>query len=467
MQDLNLKITKRQKAFIQADADEILFGGAAGGGKSFGQLTDALLYALKFKGSRQLLIRRSFPDLERSLVDVHLKFYPLSVYAYNTTKHLGRFSNGSIIEFGYLEHENDKYQYQGAEYDVIRFDELTQFSEATYLYLFSRLRGVNAFPRSMRCSTNPGGVGHSWVKARFVDIGAPDVVHTVLGENGRETARLFLPSKIEDNPILMAADPDYKARLDLLPEKERLALRDGVWDLHDGQFFAEFRREKHVRRPFVIPDEWRRYVTMDYGMDMLAALWIAVDTAGKAYVYREVYEGRDNGMGQDGKGHIVSAAARRLKEANGTDRIDAWLAPPDLWNRHSDSGKSTADMFEAAGIVLEKTSNSRVSGWQAVHEWLADERQEDGSEAPKLKIFNTCPNIIRTLPEVQFDSHNPDDVANEPHELTHAPDALRGFCVYWSSPADKPPKPENFIHRYFHMEDQSDPLGFGDDIEVI
>lgn len=167
--DMHIRLTRKQKAFVDCDAGEVLFGGAAGGGKSWAQVIDAVLYALRYAGSRQLVLRRTYPELEKSLVRVALGLIPRGLWRYNSTKHTGRFANGSEVDFGYCDAEGDVYKYQSAEYDVIRFDELTHFTEWMYVYLISRLRGANDFPKQMKCTTNPGGVGHSWVKARFVD----------------------------------------------------------------------------------------------------------------------------------------------------------------------------------------------------------------------------------------------------------------------------------------------------------
>ena len=189
---MNIEITQKQKKFIDADADEVLFGGRAGGGKSYAQIIDALIYALKYPGSKQLILRRTFPELDRSLIRTALALYPQSIYRYTATNHIGRFSNGSVLEFGYCDSENDVYKYQSAEYDVIRFDELTHFTKQMYVYLISRLRGVNGYPKQVKSSTNPGGVGHSWVKERFIDIGRADEkthsrrrqpnIHSVVGD---------------------------------------------------------------------------------------------------------------------------------------------------------------------------------------------------------------------------------------------------------------------------------------------
>ena len=181
---MDINITEKQDEFINSTAFETLFGGAAGGGKSYGQLVDGLLYALEYPGSKQIIFRRTFPDLEKSLIRVSQSFYPREACKYNITTHTWRFKNGSIIDFGYIGKESDVYQYQSAEYDVIRFDELTHFTEYMYTYMISRCRGANLFPKYVKSSTNPGGIGHSWVKARFIDIGEPNKVHTITLETG-------------------------------------------------------------------------------------------------------------------------------------------------------------------------------------------------------------------------------------------------------------------------------------------
>ena len=282
---INFNITQKQNKFINADADEVLFGGAAGGGKSYGQVIDALLYALKYPGSKQIIFRRTFPELDKSIIRTALELYPQSIFKYNSSKHTGVFANGSIIDFGYCDSETDVFKYQSAEFDVIRFDELTHFTEDIYIYLISRLRGANDFPKSVKSSTNPGGVGHSWVKSRFIDCGAPDIVHSFA--NG---TRIFIPSKVQDNCFLMSKDKNYIKRLENLDEKNKKALLYGDWDIFDGQYFAEFKREIHTCRPFEIPSEWTRYRAIDYGLDCLAVLWIAINSLNECFVYREYAE---------------------------------------------------------------------------------------------------------------------------------------------------------------------------------
>jgi len=214
---LNLSVTKKQKKFIDSSESEVLFGGAAGGGKSYGQMVDALLFALKYPASKQLVLRRTFAELEKSLIRTSLALFPREIYTFNSSSHTGKFKNGSVIDFGYCATENDVYQYQSAEYDVIRFDELTHFTEAQYVYLISRVRGANNYPKQIKSSTNPGGIGHSWVKSRFIDPREAGV--SFLGEDGMK--RIFIPSLLDDNSFLKSGDPEYKKRLLALPEREK------------------------------------------------------------------------------------------------------------------------------------------------------------------------------------------------------------------------------------------------------
>ena len=417
--NLDLKVTKKQKAFIDARENEVLFGGAAGGGKSYGQIVDALLFALKYPGSKQLILRRTFSELDKSLIRTSLSLYPREIYTFNSSSHTGRFINGSCIDFGYCANENDVYQYQSAEYDCIRFDELTHFTEMQYVYLISRVRGANAFPKQIKSSTNPGGVGHSWVKARFVDPAPGGERFTGEGE----MTRVFLPSLLRDNDFLNKSDPNYRLRLEALPEREKKALLFGDWNIFEGQYFTEFSTEKHVCEPFEIPQSWRKYRTIDYGLDRLAVLWIAISGDGGIYVYREYCE----------SGLPISTAARAITERTPTgEDIYATLAPPDLFSRTQESGKTKASIFSEFGVNFTKTSNDRECGWLAIKELLCDTKS-----GPRLKIFRNCTEIIKCLPALNIDKIRPTDCANEPHEITHAPDALRGFAIFHTRPGNE------------------------------
>ena len=413
---MQIAVTEKQLSFLRADATEVLFGGAAGGGKSYGQLVDALRYAIRYPRSKQLILRRTYAELDKSLIRVSLGLFPREIYTYNASSHVGKFKNGSIIDFGYCATENDVFQYQSAEYDVIRFDELTHFTEFQYIYLISRLRGTEGYPKQVKSSTNPGGVGHMWVKERFIDPSPPLTVFSA-----GNTSRVFIPSKIDDNLFLMKGDPDYKKRLLALPENQRRALLHGDWNIFEGQYFPEFSEETHVCDPFPIPEGWRRYRTVDYGLDRLACLWIAIAPDGDIYVYRELCE----------SGLIISEAAKRINAYNGKDKIYATLAPPDLWSRSQETGKSKAILFAEGGVFFTRSSNDRETGWLSIKELL----KTDESGHARLHIFKQCREIIRCLPMLQIDPMKPSDTLTEPHAITHAPDALRGFAITFTHPA--------------------------------
>lgn len=457
---MNVEVTEKQDMFINADAFEVLFGGAAGGGKSHGQLIDALLYALEYPRSSQILFRSTFSDLEKSLIRKSRNLYPAKIANYNDSKHTWKLANGSIIDFGYIQYEKDVYQYQSAEYDVIRFDELTHFTEFEYTYMISRCRGANPYPKHVKSSTNPGGIGHTWVKKRFIDIGEPNVVHKCKLDTGEETTRVFIPSLVEDNKFLLKNDPDYVKRLDALPEKERKALKYGNWDIFDGVFFSEFNRRVHVIEPFEIPEHWNRYIALDYGLDKFAVLFIAIDTKGKAYVYNYIHR----------EGLIASEAAQILKSYMRKDKFKDIYAPTDLWATDRHTGKTTADIFMENGIDLTQASRKREAGWLTVKEWLKINKtrhEQTGEEilTSNLVIFNTVLPLIEYLPQIQVDEKNPNDCALEPHELTHICDALRYFCVSRTNPAKEIISKEKSFEDFFSVKETN--RDYGEEIMIV
>lgn len=225
------------------DIDEILFGGGAGGGKSFALVADVYEY-LKLPKSNALLFRRTFPELQESIINKALEFYPQNAYRYNSSDKIMTFINGSRLKFGYLENEQDKFRYQGGEWGYIGFDELTHFSKTQYLYLKSRNRNTKGYPNVIRGTSNPGGKYHDWVKERFIDPALPNVVHEIVEtRNGKEyvTKLLYIPSLLKDNPHLN--EDDYTKSLMHLPDIEREALLNGNWDLSFGEIFkrADFK----------------------------------------------------------------------------------------------------------------------------------------------------------------------------------------------------------------------------------
>ncbi len=409
------KPNPKQELFLRSQKRVIAYGGARGGGKSWSIRVKATLLALCHPGINMIILRRTYADLWENHIKELRKVLEPAVATYRDSEKAMIFPNGSRIRFGYCAAESDVLQYQGQEYDVIFIDEATQFTEYMYNCLSASNRGANNFPHRMYLTCNPGGVGHSWVKRLFVDKDYTGA------ENPDDYD--FIAAKVYDNTALVKNDPGYVHRLEVLPEDIRKAWLDGDWNVFAGQYFREWRDDIHIIDPIEIPEWWRRYFAMDYGLDMLAGYWIAVDGEGQAYVYREIYQ----------SGLIASEAAQKIRELTGGENIEQWLAPPDLWNRRNDTGRSVADIFMEQDIPLTQVDNDRINGWQDVHEWLkpydtTDIITGEPKKAAGLRFFRSCRNVIRCLPMIQYDDHKPNDAAKEPHELTHAPDAIRYFC---------------------------------------
>lgn len=416
--DLGRPNSEPQREFFASRCKYTAYGGARGGGKTWASSRKAIGGALRWPGIKILMIRREYDDMRNSLIEPMLAILPQEIATYNGTLNIIYFVNGSTIKFGNMPGYGAAVagKYQGQEYDWIFMEEATQFTEQEFRGLGACLRGVNKIPNRFYLTCNPGGVGHHWVKRLFVSREFRD------GENPADYC--FIKATVEDNKDLMESSPDYIQALDLLPEDIRNAHRYGDWDALAGTYFSEFRPELHTCKSFRIPDEWPRYRAFDYGLDMFACLWIAVDFSGRCYVYREYCE----------SDLVVSDAARVMRACTPPEeRVSFTIAPPDMWNRQKDSGKNMAELFMQNGIGLLKASNSRIQGWLALKELM--KLRKDGK--PGLIIFSDCKSLIEFLPALQHDTKNPSDCAKEPHEITHAPDALRYFAVMRTMPAIK------------------------------
>lgn len=411
-------MSDRQKAFFRARTRFIAYGGARGGGKSWAVRKKAALLALRYPGIRMLLLRRTFPELRENHI-LPLMAELNGIASYKETDKSFLFPNGSRLRLGYCDNDVDVLQYQGQEFDIIFIDEATQFTRYKYDVLTACLRGANDFPKRFYLTCNPGGVGHEWVKRLFI---------TRRYERGENPADYtFIPARVYDNRALMTRDPGYVGMLENLPEDLRRAWLDGDWNVFVGQYFTEWREDIHVVEPFPIPEGWRRYFAMDYGLDMLAGYWIAVDGRGRAYVYREVFK----------PGLVISDAAKEIRRLT-VEPVYSYIAPPDLWNRRQDTGKSVAEIFAEQGIPLVRARNDRVAGWLDMKEWLKPVTDETGEMSAGLRVFRSCPHLIESIPALQFDEKNPSDCAAEPHEFTHGPDAIRYFLAGRPAPAMSP-----------------------------
>lgn len=401
--------SERQREFFLSRARHTAYGGARGGGKSWAMRRKFILLALRYPGLNLLLLRRTLPELrENHLIPMQRELYGFAVY--NSAERVFRFPNGSRIKLGYCDTLQDVYQYQGQEYAVIGLEEATHFTEEQMRFLTTCNRTTRKdFSPRMYYTCNPGNVGHAWVKRLFID--------RLYAENENPNDYLFIPARIYDNKVLLDADPNYIRQLEALPEELRRAHLDGDWDVHAGQYFREFSRDRHVIEPFEIPSWWRRFRSMDWGYnDPCCVLWHAVDGENRVYTYRELYV-RETRAGE---------VASMVLELSRGESISYTVASPDMWQKRGAvlsgaggfEGETLAELFTSSGLSLTPADNSRVPGWNRVRDFLAV--APDGR--PNWLCFSDCRNLIRQLPALQFDQHNREDAADGDD---HAPEALR------------------------------------------
>ena len=416
-----------QIPFFESTARHICYGGARGGGKSWAMRRKFVLLALNYPGLKLLLLRRTLAELEGNHI-IPLIGELTGIAKYIDSKKTFRFPNGSFIKLGYCDAEKDVYQFQGQEYDVIGLEEATHFTETQRTFIMTCNRGVrDDFTPRMYYTCNPGGVGHDWVKRLFIDRDFND--------NEDPSDYVFFQAKVTDNAVLMDKDPGYIKQLQALPEDLRRAHLDGDWDVIEGQYFKEFRRDKHVCTPFAIPADWKRFRSMDWGYnDPCAVLWGAMSPDGHLYIYRERYQNQT----------LASEMAALIKQDTGLEKIAYTVASPDMWQKRGTiiktaggfAGECVADAFIKGGVSVIAADNSRVVGWNRVREWLKD--APDG--VPYLQIFDNCTNLIKYMPMMQYDQHNKEDVADGLPD--HAPESLRYMLMSRPSPLrlEKPKK---------------------------
>lgn len=400
------KPQEKQKQFFEATEKYVAYGGARGGGKSWALRRKVILMCLKYEGLCVLVVRRSYPELRENHIRP-MKSELCGLADYVESRKSFEFKNGSVINLGYCDNESDVDRYQGQEFDIIALDEATQLTEYQFQTFKACLRGANDFPKRMYITCNPGGVGHGWVKRLFVD-------REYRAFENPDDYR-FIPASVYDNKVLLGCDPDYLSRLESLPQDLKDAWLFGKWDAFAGQFFPEFDMALHTVEPCVPDEKSMKYCAIDYGLDMLAAVFVAIDREGHATVYDEIYK----------SGLIVSEAAVLLRQK--CEGVCQVIAPADLWSRQKDSGKSICELFCENGVYLSKIAPDRVQGWMCLKEWLKP-YEKDGKRDSMMKIGRNCPNLIRSLPQLMHDSKKPGDAATQPHEITHAPDALRYFA---------------------------------------
>lgn len=458
----------RQAVFLARPEYEALYGGAAGGGKSEALIMEAArqVHIPHYKG---LLLRKTFPELSE-LIDKALNYYPRAFPGarYNATSHTWSFPSGAKVIFGSMQYTKDRVKYQGQAYDFVGFDELTHFLYDEYMYLFSRNRpngpGTRVYIRS---TANPGGVGHGWVKERFITAMKPMETKwdriTWRDPDGKEhsswQSRIFVPSSVFDNQILLNNNPEYVNRLASMPEAERNALLYGDWNSFSGQVFSEWRDDSahyedrvftHVIKPFRIPETWRVWCGLDWGYSRpFSVAWYAVDHDRKLYMIRELYG--CTGTPNEGVKWEPSYLAKEIKRIENEDpnlkgKTVLRVGDPAIWG--SDGTESIGSLMERQRVYFERGDNARIDGKMQVHHRLAFD--EDGN--PLLQVFDTCKNFIRTFPNLVYDETDVEDVDTDGED--HAYDQLRYVCMRNPiSPRPTPPRP---IRPYNPLDTDTD-----------
>ena len=440
---IDYKPTPKQAMFHASKANEILFGGAAGGGKSKAIVMDALFRCLQFPETHAYIFRRTYRELEDTIIKEVRESYPEGLGQYNASRYEITFPNKSVIHFRHCAHIADMYSYKGAEIQWLYFDELTSFEQEIYDFLKTRLRAkkkLNIHP-CIRCSSNPGDIGHGWVKKMFVDAGPYGelIEYKIESKAAKKTKiykKQYIPALVTENPHI---GEDYIFQLESKPEALRNALLHGDWNAFEGQVFTEWtdkpehyidRIGTHVIEPFTIPTSWPRYMTFDHGYSKPFSVgWWAIDPRGCAYRYREWYgceAGRPNTGIRITPRQIVEGILERerLEETADNIHIDR-VADPAIFDRSR--GDSVAQLMEprdgAPGIYFRPGENNRLPGKMELHERLRF--RKDGR--PMMYVFNTCADFIRTVPALPYSLRKTEDVDSDAED--HIYDETRYFCM--------------------------------------
>lgn len=460
--------TEKQKLFHASNANEVLYGGAAGGGKSKAIVMDALVRCLQYPKTHAYMFRRTYAELEDTLIKEAKSSYPQEISKYNVTRHDMELFNGSVIHFRHCAAPGDMYNYAGAEIQWLYIDELTSFEMEIYTFLKTRLRAKKSLGvvPIVRCASNPGNIGHSWVKSFFVDAGAYGqlVEHTefskLLGKSKHFTTQ-YIPALATDNPYITE---DYIYELERKPKALRDALLLGHWDAFEGQVFTEFvndpnhyedRMNTHVIKPFKIPLNWKRYMSFDHGYSApFSCGWWAVDPDGRAYRYKEWYgcDGIPNkGLFLTPKQIAQGILDREAEENEENIRIQR-VADPAIFDKSR--GDSVADIMSSVdrdhkGVYFQRGDNNRMTGKLQIHERL----RFDSTGKPKLYVFSTCTDFIRTVPALPYDKVRVEDIDTKAED--HAFDDTRYFCMMNPVPmrgmpkrAPKPYDPYEEVEQY-------------------
>lgn len=452
----------RQKEFMKRGEYEAFFGGAAGGGKSDCLVIEALRQ-VNVPNYKALILRKTYPML-RELIDKSRNYYARACpkARYNGSEHFWTFPSGAKIYFGNVRNTTYKTDYQGQQYDFIGFDELTHFTYDEYMYFMSRNRpsgpGTECY---VRATGNPGGIGHGWVKQRFVTAAKPGtrIVEEleIIGPDGNKIkmprSRVFIPSRVFDNQKLLANNPNYLANLASLPFAEQQAYLYGNWDSFSGQVFTEWKNDHdhyqdqrwtHVIDPFEIPKHWEIVRSFDWGhAKPFSVGWWAVSEEGRMYRIRELYgckPGQPN-TGVEWPDQKIAQEILRIEKEDPNIRGHniVGVADPAIGLKKDQSGYGAAAAMAAEGVYFSKARNARIPGKMQFHYRLAF----NAEGRPMMQVFNTCRHFIEQIPSLVYSEVDVEDIdtTQEDHIYDESRYALCTHMITRPIPAEEEEKP--------------------------
>lgn len=445
-----------QTYLLVCPVEEIFYGGARGGGKTVGMLLDWQNHAATYKQhARGIIFRRSYDEFEEVLAIAKAMFTPLyGPDIYSISERRFTFPNGAVLTLRYLKKDQDAEHYQGHSYTWMAFDELTNWARPDPVDLLrGALRSAAGVPCRFLASGNPGGAGHTWVKERYITPARPLTPFYFKDRAGNKHERIYIPSRLADNPMLLRNDPGYVGRLNLAGQPWLVeAWLNGNWDIAAGSYLeGVWNPDRHVITPRDIPMHWRRWRAMDWGFARPYSIgWYAMDTDGVIYRYRELY-------GWGGKANVgtrqtaveVAKSIKKLEKNEAKSAIDFKRSPADssIWDKDG-TEQSIADHFRKAGVrwaPAQKGPGSRVNGAHEVVQRL---------KTDSFKVFDTCRHFIRTVPVLPIDVGNPDDVDTDAED--HVWDELRYSLISRQrkpSPKDAPdPGLKPFSQQWLEYE---------------
>ena len=457
---INYAPTPKQAMFHASKANEVLYGGAAGGGKTKAMIMDAFFRTMQNPGTTAVIFRRTYQELEDTDIKEAMSSYPKEIASYNGSRHEFKLPNGSKILFRHCAHEEDRFNYSGIEIQFLYFDELTSFEQTVYDFLKTRLRAKKSLGvvPIVRSASNPGNIGHGWVKKMFVDAGPymsilEQEVYSEALHKSKKIRTQYIPALATENPFITE---DYIFQLEMKPEALKRALLNGDWDSFEGQVFTEFvndpshyrdRRWTHVIEPFDIPLNWPRYMSFDHGYSKpFSCGWWAVEpVTGTVYRYKEWYGCMSHQANVGVKitpAEIAEGILQREAEEIANNLPVDRIADPAIFDKSR--GDSVADQMAPCenhrGVFFRKGDNTRLAGKMQLHERL----RFDPEGKPGIYIFSNCEDWLRTVPNLPYSTKKPEDVDTDAED--HCFDESKYFLM--SRPVTIKSKPKPKPKRY-------------------